>query len=118
MSAAGLDRVLRAAGALLVAAIVAAAAWAALSRPESSWLSGTTALGGTIEHYADDAIVISTSSAALRSIRVGPDTVVKEAAPTTVAALRPGRFVAVRGTAASPTAPFDAREILVWGGPR
>lgn len=78
MNARSLDRTLRGAGAVLLATIVVAVGWSALSSPEARWLTGAQAFGGTIEHFGDDAIVVSTSTAGLRSIRIGPETVVTE----------------------------------------
>jgi hypothetical protein len=69
-------------------------------------------VGGQVEFYGHGTIVLTTSTNGLREVSVDGRTVVEEPAAglTSLAALRPGRNVAVWGD--------PARHIFVWGETR
>jgi hypothetical protein len=105
------------AGPLALAVLVTITAWSwwrvrDASRP---W-SLTVQVGGTIDHYGDDSLAVSTTTRGLLSVMVTRETVVSEPeGPAEHRALQPGRFVIVRGDAWAAGAPLVARTILVWG---
>jgi hypothetical protein len=73
-------------------------------------------VAGTIELYGEGSIVIESSTAGLREVRVDARTrVYDQEAPATSVDLRPGRPAVIWLAPGSWSATPVAREIVVWG---
>jgi len=105
------DAVLRRCGAVLLVSLIGLAA---ISRVDRSGIP--IDFGGTIERYGDDSIFVSTSTTGLLAVRVTSGTVVREGDMiTSIAALRPGRRVAVQGAHDDSEGRLTARQLIVLG---
>ena len=105
--------VLRAGGVALLVGLMGMGALSRVDRPKIP-----IDFGGTIERYGDDSIFISTSTAGLCEIRLTPQTVIRDGDTVAqIAALRPGRLVAVQG-AHDDGGRLTAGQLLVWGAPK
>jgi hypothetical protein len=84
-------------------------------------------VSGIIQLYGNETIVVETTTAGLREVRIGPETVIRDlgertsgpegeiaGAPAALGDLRPGRAVNVWTRVALAALPV-AREIAVWG---
>jgi hypothetical protein len=72
---------------------------------------------GRIEFYGHGTMTLTTATSGLREVVVDGRTRVSEPprGVATLAALRPGRHVAVWGEPASRGGPLVARDVFVWG---
>jgi hypothetical protein len=112
-----IDRVLRVAAVAMLACLSAIGAWAwwRTHDPASPW-AFTVEVAGTIDHYADGTVVVSTSTRGRQPVHVGPETVVTTPdGPADVTALWPSRVVVARGDVPPGGGPPVARTIFVLG---
>ena len=111
------DRLLRVAGLLTLAVVAVLGSWSwwRVADPSGPW-APPVVVGGVIDGYADDTVVVWTTTQGGLPVRVGPATVVTDVdVRGTIGSLRPGRFVVARGRAPGAGEPFVAETILTWG---
>jgi hypothetical protein len=121
MSASSFDRALRTAGVGLLIAVALIATWSAVATGGSAMTEKglpreATDLGGRIEFYDEDTIVISTTTEGIARVRIDARTSVREPeGPAEVTALLPGRLVAIWVRGSKLGGEPVARAMLVWG---
>jgi hypothetical protein len=121
MSASPLDRPLRIAGVGLLVAVALLVTWSAVATGGSAMTEKglpreASDVGGRIEFYDDDTIVISTTTEGIARIRIGAQTSVREPEGLAdVTALLPGRLVTIWVTGSKLDGEPVARAMLVWG---
>ena len=107
------ESLLRLSGVLALLALLAVVGWS-WSRVRDPF---SVELGGTIDHYDEASLIVSTTTSGLRPITVTHETVVTESDEVVeLSALRPGRLILVRGDVPGWGRPLVARTIMVWGG--